>query len=240
LRNASAFRMLYLWANAFRGFYDRAKLTYIDRGESVSGIDPELRTAEIPLFPLRTVLFCGGNLPLRIFEPRYLDMVSRCLKREQGFGVLLIREGSESRNTPEDPAPRTFTIGTYANIVDFNQLEDGMLGIIASGSHKFRVMRSYLEPNGLLMGEVEFLPEERATQLGTDHASLVDVLKELMKHPMVEHLNLDVDFKDARSVSWRLAELLPLEPEIKQSLLQMNLPRERLAELKRLVNNLAS
>ena len=88
------------------------------------------------------------------------------------------------------------------------------------------------------MGEVEFLPEERVQEFSTDYESLVEILRQLMEHPMVKKLALDVDFGDARSVSWALADLLPIEPEIKQSLLQMQLPRERLAELKRLVANM--
>jgi hypothetical protein len=88
------------------------------------------------------------------------------------------------------------------------------------------------------MGSVEYLPEERSASVAAEHAPLVEILRELMKHPLVEKLSLPVDYGDARSVGWRLAELLPLEPEIKQSLLQMNLPRERLTELRRLVEHL--
>jgi Lon protease-like protein len=197
----------------------------------------ELHT-EIPLFPLRTVLFSGGRLPLRIFEPRYTDMVSQCLKTDTGFGVVLIREGAEARLGGQSEPPRVFGIGTYARIVDFSARGDGTLGIMVSGEAKFRVQRTFETPAHLLMGSVEYLPDERSQAVAAEHAPLVEILKELMKHPLVEKLSLDVDYGDARSVSWRLAELLPLEPEIKQSLLQMNLPRERLTELRRLVDHL--
>ncbi len=193
---------------------------------------------EIPLFPLRTVLFAGGRLPLRIFEPRYTDMVSRCLKEETGFGVVLIRDGDEVRAGTAAAQPNVFGIGTYARIVDFNARNDGTLGIMVTGGPRFRVLRTYEQPDHLLMGEVEYLPEERAQAVGSEHAALVEILRQLLKHPLVAKLALSVDFDDARSVSWRLAELLPIEPEIKQSLLQMNLPRERLTELKRLVSHL--
>ena len=113
-----------------------------------------------------------------------------------------------------------------------------MLGIITSGGPKFRILETSETNDHLLMGTVEFLPEERAQATGEEHASLIEMLRELMKHPMAQKLALDVDYRDARSVSWRLSELLPLEPEIKQGLLQMSLPRERLAELTRIVNNL--
>jgi len=199
----------------------------------------ELHT-EIPLFPLRTVLFSGGRLPLRIFEPRYTDMVGDCLKQSIGFGVVLIRDGQEARVGADPKQPDVFGVGTYARIVDFSSRDDGTLGIIVSGGPKFRVLRTFETPQHLLMGSVEYLPEERSQAVAAEHAELVTILRELMKHPLVEKLSLAVDYGDARSVGWRLAELLPLEPEIKQSLLQMNMPRERLTELRRLVDHLRS
>jgi Lon protease-like protein len=192
----------------------------------------------IPLFPLGTVLFSGGRLPLRIFEPRYTSMVSRCLREQSGFGVVLIREGSDSRLGQNASQPKIFNIGTYATIVDFNTLNNGMLGIITSGGPKFRILDTYETEDHLLMGTVEFLPEERAQAPGKEHAALIEMLRDLMQHPMAQKLALDVDYHDARSISWRLSELLPLEPEIKQGLLQMSLPRERLAELSRIVSHL--
>lgn len=197
---------------------------------------------EIPLFPLRTVLFSGGQLPLKIFEARYTGMVSSCLKQGIGFGVVLLRKGGETRHTPKNvPAsepPAFFDVGTEASIVDFNQLNDGVLGIVAQGGRKFRVHRTWEQPDRLMMGEVSYLPDEPKVELGDEHAGLVDILQELVQHPMVQKLSLDIDFADARSVGWRLAELLPIEPEIKQSLLQLHLPKERLSELTRLVNKL--
>jgi hypothetical protein len=195
-------------------------------------------TNEIPLFPLGTVLFSGGRLPLRIFEPRYIDMVGRCMRDQSGFGVVLIREGREARIGKHVAQPQIFSVGTYGTIVDFNTLSNGMLGIIAYGGPKFRIKSTFETNDHLLMGSVDFLPDERAQAPGVEHAALIEMLRDLMQHPMAQKLALDVDYLDARSVSWRLAELLPLEPEIKQGLLQMNLPRERLAELARLVNNL--
>jgi len=192
----------------------------------------------IPLFPLGTVLFSGGRLPLRIFEPRYTGMISRCLREQTGFGVVLIREGTDARLGKSPAQPKIFNIGTYATIVDFNTLTNGMLGIITSGGQKFRIVDTYETDDHLLMGTVEFLPEERAQAPGAEHAALIEMLRDLMQHPLAQKLALDVDYHDARSISWRLSELLPLEPEIKQGLLQMNLARERLAELSRIVSNL--
>lgn len=198
-------------------------------------MDPTVR--ELPLFPLGTVLFQGGNLQLQIFEPRYLDMVSRCMRSGSPFGVVLIRRGSDTWDAGV-PGPELFDIGTEAHIVDFNQLGNGRLGITVRGARKFRVRSAVKQGDHLLIGRVVYLPEEPAMAIGREHKDLVDLLRELLTHPGVQKLNLDIDLNDARSVGWRLSELLPIEAEIKQSLLQLQLPRERLQELTRLVNKL--
>lgn len=198
-------------------------------------MDPTV--AELPLFPLGAVLFPGGALPLQIFEPRYLDMVSRCMQQDAGFGVVLIRQGSDTWR-PGGNGPTLFDIGTEARIVDFNQLGNGRLGITARGGRKFRIREVQEQPDHLLMGRVAYLPEEPVATIAEEHQELVDLLKELQEHPGVQQLNLDIDLEDARSVGWRLSELLPIEPEIKQALLKLQLPRERLQELTRLVNKL--
>lgn len=193
---------------------------------------------EMPLFPLNPVLFPGGRLPLQIFEPRYMDMVVRCMRESSPFGVVLIRSGSDARLKPDSQQPEIFDVGTEAHIVDFNQLSNGRLGIIVRGGRKFRVRSTREQDDHLLLGEVEYLAEEPALAVGSEHQELVDILRELIKHPMIEKLGLDIRFDDARSVGWRLAELLPIEPEIKQSLLKLQWPRERLQELTRLVGKL--
>ncbi|MEQ8858443.1 MAG: LON peptidase substrate-binding domain-containing protein [Pseudomonadales bacterium] len=193
---------------------------------------------EIPLFPLHPVLFPGGRLPLQIFEPRYMDMVVRCMREEAPFGVVLIRKGGDARLSGDADQPDIFDVGTDAHVVDFNQLSNGRLGIVIRGGRKFRVRGRYEQADHLLIGQVEYLPEEPALLVGEEHRELVDILQELVKHPMIEKLGLDIQFEDARSVGWRLAELLPIEPEIKQSLLKLQWPRERLQELTRLVGKL--
>ena len=190
---------------------------------------------ELPLFPLRTVLFPGGVLPLRVFEPRYLDMVSRCMRAATGFGVVLIRQGGEARLPGQAQTPEIFDIGTEARIVDFNQADNGMLGIVARGERKFRIRDASEQKDHLLVAQVELLPEEAPGELLPEHANLVEVLQELPRHPLVKRLDVDVDFEQARSVSFRLADLLPIEPEIKQALLQLRWPKERLMELSRIV-----
>ena len=193
---------------------------------------------ELPLFPLGNVLFTGGRLPLQIFEPRYVDMISACAKSDTGFGVVLIRRGNEVRVDKDEDAPSIFDIGTYASIVDFNPLPNGRLGIITEGGLKFRVFSTWEKDDRLLIGEVEFFSEEHAEGIGEQFEPLVDILRRLAQDPIIQRLGVDIDYTDARSVGWRLAELLPIDPETKQSLLQMRIPRERLAEIKRLVSKL--
>jgi Lon protease-like protein len=193
---------------------------------------------ELALFPLRLVLFEGGRLPLQVFETRYLDMVSRCMRESLPFGVVLIRAGSDARLDAQWQQPNIFDVGTEAHIIDFNQLPSGHLGIIVKGGRKFRVVEVREQADYLMLGRVEYLPPEPAVAVGQDHEGLVEILKELIKHPGVQKLGLEVDFSDARAVGARLSELLPIEPEIKQSLLQLQFPRERLTELTRLVNKL--
>lgn len=195
-------------------------------------------TVALPLFPLHPVLFPGGRLPLQIFEPRYLDMIRDCMRHGKPFGVVLIRRGADARLLAEMPQPEIFDVGTEAHVVDFNQLANGRLGIVVRGGRKFRIRGTWEQDDHLLVGEVEYLPDEPALPIDSGHQELVDILRELIKHPMVEKLGLEIDFSDARSVGWRLAELLPIEPEIKQSLLKLQWPRERLQELTRLVDKL--
>lgn len=194
----------------------------------------------IPLFPLRAVLFDGGRLPLRIFEPRYMDMIGSCMREDTPFGVVLIRQGRDARLSADDGQPEIFDVGTEATIIDFNQLEAGMLGILARGGRKFRVHETWELKNHLLMGRVERLPEEPSGMTTADHGPLLDLLRQLLKHPMIEKLELEIDFEDARDLGWRLAELLPIEPEVKQGLLELDRPGERLAALDRLVSRLSA
>src|SRR4051812_10802084 len=121
-----------------------------------AGADPmSADDSVIPLFPLHTVLYPGGPLPLRIFETRYTDMVRRCTRGQSPFGVVLIQEGEEA-----GPVAITATVGCSARIADFYTLQDGLLGISCVGERKFRVQRVWRAADGLNMGEVEWLEAE--------------------------------------------------------------------------------
>ncbi len=193
-----------------------------------------METLNIPLFPLQTVLFPEGPLPLRIFEPRYLDMVSQCLKTDSPFGVCLIRQGQEVGTAAD-----AHRIGTLASIVDWNRLPDGLLGIVAEGGERFSIENTKVQPNQLLIGEVALLPEDPVVAIPEKHRMLVNLVRHLFEERQDLYAGREHRFDDAGWVSFRLAESLPLEPAFKQRLLEISSPLERLAELQVIVNELA-
>ncbi|HSG89492.1 MAG TPA: LON peptidase substrate-binding domain-containing protein [Pseudomonadales bacterium] len=190
----------------------------------------------VPLFPLGTVLFPGGLLPLQIFETRYLDMVKGCMRDDRPFGVVLIQEGRESRRTNDDAAPRVAEVGTLARIIDFTQLNNGLLGITAQGVERFRLLRTREQADRLLVADVMPLAEAGPAPVPDEYASLVEILQQLVEHPAVNRLGIEVDWDDARSVAGRLADLLPVSPQRKQTVLEVDDPLIRLAELERVVH----
>lgn len=192
--------------------------------------DPGAPRAQIALFPLNTVLFPGGPLPLRIFETRYTDMVRRCMREPCQFGVVLILAGGEVGDVAS-----TADVGTSARIVDFDQLPDGLLGITCRGERKFRVRRRWLASDKLNMGEVEWLPPETQLPVPPQHRGLALLLERLL--PEFGELYEDVprSFDDAAWVGSRLAEILPLELAHKQHCLELTDPLERLAEIAPLI-----
>jgi len=182
---------------------------------------------EIPLFPLGTVLFPGGPLPLRIFEARYIDLVRRCLRDETGFGVVLIREGVEAGG-PAD----TFDVGTYARIVDFSQQPDGLLGIRATGERRFRILERRRARDGLNLADVEWLPDELNLPLPDDLAELAPALDSILAQVGEPYASLERRADDAAWVAGRLAEILPIPPGHKQHCLELDDPIERLRFLR--------
>ena len=178
---------------------------------------------ELALFPLRTVLFPGGLLPLRIFETRYVDMVGRCMRETSEFGVVLIVSGGET-----GAVSRLATIGTSAAIVDFNGLPDGLLGLMCRGSRRFQLNSSRTQSDGLNVGEVEWLSPSTPSALEPQHRPLADVLRRVLQELGDTARHLQTDFDDAGWVSNRLAEFLPLERSAQQELLEIDDPQERM------------
>ena len=186
---------------------------------------------KVPLFPLRTVLYPGGPLPLRIFEPRYLDMISGCLKNDSQFGVVLIKSGSES-----GPAT-TYEIGTLARIIDWYQGSDGLLGITAVGGQRFRVISSSRQPDGLNIGEVELLGDESERSLPDEYKPLADILSGVLDDLGRLYESLERHYDDAGWVGYRVAEILPISPEEKQTCLEIDDPVRRLKMMREVLDS---
>ena len=178
----------------------------------------------LPLFPLKTVLFPGCVLALQIFKTRYLDMISRCMKQGTGFGVVCILEGSEVGDAPEDIA----LIGCEALIRDFQQQENGLLGIRVEGGRRFEILSMDLQRDQLLQADVEWLDEIPEQPLADEDQDLLALLKALAEHPMVAALNMNPDVVGQQSLANQLAYLLPFAEEDKLELLQVDDPQQRL------------
>lgn len=183
---------------------------------------------DIPLFPLSAVLFPGGPLQLRIFEPRYLDMVRECARSGAGFGVCLILQGREV-GEPAVPA----AVGTLARITDFYTLPDGLLGIAAEGCARFRVLSTRVRDNGLMHGRVRFWPDEPQLVVPPEHGLLPTILERLVEQLGPHYKDAPrACYDDASWVGFRLAELLPLTHTERQQLLEVTDPIERLRALR--------
>jgi len=195
-------------------------------------------TTTVPLFPLRTVLFPGGPLPLRVFEPRYLDMVSRCMKDDTPFGVLLLVDGPEVVDSSAVAASRTVTVGTLARISDWYQGTDGILGITATGSERFRLLSARRQADGLNIGDVELLEPEPRAAVPEDFAAWPSLLRAVLDDLGKLYEAIEKDYDNAGWLGFRFAEILPLDMELRQQCLEMNDPVERLRFLRPLLQQI--
>lgn len=184
----------------------------------------------IPLFPLQLVLFPGGPLKLRIFEARYLDMIGRCMREGSEFGVARIVSGTEVGG-----CAHTASVGTSARIVDFEQLEDGLLGITARGQRCFRIEATRQQADGLNVAEVEWLPPELHQAVPPQAEYLAVLLQQALPQLTPLYDGIDLQLDDASWVSSRCLEILPLSLDDKQRCLEMRDPMRRLDYLRTLV-----
>jgi len=176
-----------------------------------------LNLQEVPLFPLRTVIFPGGVLPLRIFEPRYLDMVKDCMRNEYGFGVVLIRQGSESGS-----AAQTYKTGTLCRIHDWEALADGLLGITVHGECKIHIESTRAKFNQLVMGKILEIKEDPDPVLPEEFEALRLLLQHIIADVGEPYASLPASYERAGWVGARLTELLPLQLLTKQNLLEID------------------
>ena len=182
----------------------------------------------VPIFPLRTILFPGSKLPLRIFEPRYLDMVSHCMRSNIEFGIVL------SRKVPQPGMLETYATGTLATIIDWNQGDDGLLGITTLGTNKFELLSMTKQEDGLNIGEIKILEKEEDFKAPSNFDNMVNLLEAILEDVDLYHKR-DKFFESASWVSFRFAEILPLKIEDKQKCLEFDDPILRLNFLEPLI-----
>ena len=193
---------------------------------------------ELPLFPLGGVLLPFGRMKLQVFEQRYLDLVRDSLRNNEPFGIVWIRRGAEVAERGS-ASPELGDIGTCAQIVDWDQLPNGLLGITVEGGERFELQETALRSNGLVTGQVDLLPAPTPVRMREDWQSLVDVLRSLEAHPHVQRMHLDLDFNDAWQVGYGLTQLLPMDEALKYELLCIDDIDTLMAELDTLLNQIS-
>ena len=189
-----------------------------------------------PVFPLSINVLPGAYLPLQIFEPRYLDMVKTSLAKEEGFCIALTKD--EGPNSIKG-FPNHYDVGTYVEIVDFNQLQNGLLGITVKGLNKVKILDRWKQDDELLIANISKL-KELGEDLSEDPAykEIWSMLLEISHHPEIKKLNLEIDLKNSINVSYVLGSLLPLAPIEKQIMLELENGIEKLDYLKSIIKRL--
>lgn len=194
---------------------------------SPGGDSPD-RAAMLPLFPLKTVLFPGGVLPLKVFEQRYIEMTKACLRDARPFGVCLITRGEEvARSDPEFAK-----VGTLARIIDVDMPQMGILHVSTEGGARFEVRRHQADAAGMIVADVADIVDEPSHPLALTYAPLARLLALIAARLGPGNFPARTRYDDASWVGYRLAELLPLPLSIKQSMLEVSDANVRLAALK--------
>jgi Lon protease-like protein len=177
----------------------------------------------LPLFPLKTVLFPGGVLPLKVFEQRYITMTKACLKDDSPFGVCLLTRGDEVAGAAAAKSGLALApIGTLARITAWDMPQLGILHLRTEGATRFQVQTHTIAEDGLVVGQVTPLAPEPARALPDAFQSLASLLELLIDRVGKENFPAELALTDASWVSYRLAEILPLPLPIKQSMLEIN------------------
>ena len=170
---------------------------------------------EIPIFPLNTVLFPGGRLPLRIFEVRYVDMTKACIRDGSLFGVCQILDGREA-GTPAQFAP----LGCTARITEWDVPAAGLFSMVTQGEQVFRVLDHHIQRDGLIRAQVALEAPRECTPLPEGREALGRMLGEIIDKIGAEHFSQPLQIEDTAWVAYRLAEVLPVSREQKLYLLQ--------------------
>jgi Lon protease-like protein len=182
-------------------------------------------SSPLPLLPLPTVLLPGAAMSVRVLEPRYLDLLRECARKDSGFGACL---------RLQDAQAGTAAVGTQARIEDFATGADGLLTLRLRGGRRFQVRRTRVRDNGLILADVEWRDPDSDDELRPEHAALAVVLGHILEQSGGEHAQA-ARMDDAAWIGWRLAELLPLAEQHRQALLQQDDPHARLDRLLTLI-----
>lgn len=184
---------------------------------------------EHPLFPLSTVVFPGGILPLRIFEPRYLDMVSHCMRHATGFVICAAHAGEDGGFA----APRP--MGTRVAIVDFDRLDDGALGITVAGVARVSIHDARCGTDGLWWGRLDDVEEAGDGPCPIEFTQFKQIVAALIDQTGLPYEAEHADYDSASWLSARLTELLPFDAATKHELLATDDPQERLRRIRPMV-----
>jgi uncharacterized protein len=172
---------------------------------------------DLPIFPLKTVLFPEGALPLKIFEARYMDMARECMRDDTPFGVCLIAEGAEV-GVPAVP----HSVGTTARIAQWDMKDLGVLQVIVRGGQRFRILSHHRDRQGLVRAKVEWLAQESPSAVPPALDKLVTLLQAMVDEVGTDRVPEPHNFDDAVWVGHRYAELLPIPLIARQKLLELD------------------
>ena len=195
---------------------------------SRSANDSTVEVITIPLFPLNTVLFPGGVLPLRLFEQRYLDMAAACMKEGKPFGICLIDEGGETGK-----AARPHAVGTLAEIIDWEMEQLGILQVTTRGQKRFRILAQEVCANQSLSARVEVIQNNGPLPLPEEAKCMLPLLLRIIKDLGPERIPEPHLFDEAEWVGFRITEVLPIQNLAKQKLLELEDPLARLEILEK-------
>ena len=188
----------------------------------------------LPIFPLGLVALPGSIQSLQIFEPRYVNMIKSCMSDNHGFIIVL--QNNEIKDFEISKK------GTYVEIIDFNNLPNGLLGITVKSENKVSLKNIYQLEDGLHIAEIkpEIDPEVDNQALIAEYPEIINILSQLIKHPKINELPIKVDFNSADSIAYHLAGLIPLSMSQRQSLLEAFDASQRLSILSKYIEKIST
>ena len=174
---------------------------------------------ELPLFPLRTVVFPFGRIPLQVFEPRYTQLLKACIRDQSLFGIVHIEQGNEVRQSGSESAPCVADMGTRVHVVDWFSLEHGLLGAVVEGQDCFQVDEVRQAEDGLLVAQVQLLPDSGVELSGEDQALLSSLWSDLRQHPQLQGLGYPLMPETDAALLGSLLQVLPMTDALRSQLL---------------------